>query len=589
MDNQLSCVTAFSGAPDKWGLLLGTINIRPRRPTCIATFAQRIITTYEDTVDIYDAVTFVLQQSLCTPETVTKIQGSPDGATLFFAHSHSVTMWDIQTGGLSHTFTAQPKITDIAVSETGDCIACGSSDGSVAFWDIHTKEEGEISGDGQPVVTICWLSPLEFAVATQEAVYFHDIAAGETSDYFFTPGCVWGMAYSPLDGGNLLVGVVLPPEMLEGNQQCIFKITASKQGYQRPDFQDCYEISSREKVLSPILVGKKIACITPPRGVLSFSEGTWYPIKPLLLGAATSITVSLNRNLVAQIEDSIQIFSHDILRSGSECNNTHISHVYPLGGKHIICLLTLSRHLALLELETLQELCPSNNTSPLESLPINQSPSARASFSCGIAAELGLSVVMQAWQSGAPLPKSAEAANEDLPLSGLSPDCTRIITFHHSPRQELCVTDTQNGTILANLPLGDDDLEKGEVYDVTFDSETSFHLKVDRQGQHVQIPHDIIIIPSPPKCHRHVITRGEPVPLSVPRVRPSYTLDANCEWVVDAEFRKICWISPGNVRRGNGGHFWAGLSLVMVGDDGVVRKVTFKKPERRGTYNTHVG
>ena len=76
-----------------------------------------------------------------------------------------------------------------------------------------------------------------------------------------------------------------------------------------------------------------------------------------------------------------------------------------------------------------------------------------------------------------------------------------------------------------------------------------------------------------------MITRGEPVPLLEPRVKPPYSLDANCEWVLDGESGKICWMTPGNLRRGDGGHFWAGLSLVMVGDDGVVRKVTFKEPD----------
>jgi hypothetical protein len=72
---------------------------------------QRIVAACEDVANIYDAVTFVLQQSLHIPETVTKIQGSPEGSTLFFAHLHSITMWDVQTGGLTHTFTVDPRST----------------------------------------------------------------------------------------------------------------------------------------------------------------------------------------------------------------------------------------------------------------------------------------------------------------------------------------------------------------------------------------------------------------------------------------------------------------------------------------------
>jgi hypothetical protein len=40
----------------------------------------------------------------------------------------------------------------------------------------------------------------------------------------------------------------------------------------------------------------------------------------------------------------------------------------------------------------------------------------------------------------------------------------------------------EDGTILAKLLLGDDDLGMGEVYDVTFDSDTRFHLKIDGRG-----------------------------------------------------------------------------------------------------------
>ena len=123
-----------------------------------------------------------------------------------------------------------------------------------------------------------------------------------------------------------------------------------------------------------------------------------------------------------------------------------------------------------------------------------------------------------------------------------------------------------------------DELGAGEVYGIAFDSETRFYLKIDGLGWHVQIPYDIIA--SPPGRFSYTITEGKPMPLLEPRAIPLYTLDANCEWVLDAGSRKICWISPGNVRRGNGGHFWAGLSLVMVGDDGVVRKVTFRDPDQ---------
>jgi WD40 repeat protein len=579
-DNRLSHVTAFLGAPDAWGLRLRTIDIKSRQLTCIATPAQEIIIACEDIVDIYDAVTFVLRQSLRAPETVTKIQGTSDGSILFFAHSYSVTMWDVQTGGLTYTFTTQSEITDIAVSMGGH-IACGSSDGLVTLWNIYTKEKGEGFGDDQPVVAICWLSPREFGVATQCSVYVRDISVGKTSGRTFIPGRVWGMVCLP-SGGELLVGASQPGKGA-GQELSSFEIVRRIGELIWVRFRKEVILKQQPQMypgllLRPTLVGEEIVCITLPSGVQSFhAKSHDLTSNPPLLNAATSVAVSLKRNLVAQTEDSIQIFTLDVLKQGGDRNHERVSHVYPLGEKHIICRLQPNSYPTVFELGTLRKLHPNNDTWPLRSLPTNKPPRVRASFSRGLVAEFGISVVQNAWRSGAPLPEWTEAANEDVPLSGLSPDCTHIVTFYGSPRWELRLKRATDGAALAKLPLERNGFGTGKVYDVAFDSNTRFHLKIDGPGQHFQVPYDII--PSPSRRYSPTITKRKPMPLSEPREAPPYTLDANCEWVVDAESRKICWVSPGNVRRGNGGHFWAGLSLVMVGDDGVVRKLSFREPD----------
>ena len=580
IDDQLSYVAAFSGAPDTWGLLLRTIVVRPGRLTCITTFPQRIVAACGDVVNIYDAVTLVLRQSLSTPEKVEKIQGSPHGSILFAVHSFSVTMWDVQTGGLIHTFTTRSRIDDTVVSTTGGHIACRLSDGTVLSWDIHTKGEIRYFGNGQPVVAILWLSPMELAFATRSSIYVWDIAVGRTSNSLSTPGPVWGMVHS-MDAGRFLVGIEVNPESYT------FETINYGPGLlirRRPSRLP--KLSPPRRPMCPTFVDNLVACIIPPSGVRSFGVGSfiWSSDLPLL-DAATSIAVSSNRNLVVQTNDSIQIFSVDIMKSNGIRKNVCSSHVYPLGDKHIICVLELNRHIILLESETLRELRP-GEASPLGSLPTNLSPSARALFGRGLIAQLGTLAVMQAWRLGTPLPEWTETANGDAPLSALSPSCTRVVTAaHDSPRRELHrwelrVKYLKDGATLAKILLGLGDLGVGEVYGLTFDSETRFHLKIDGPGRHVQIPYDIIpSFPSSSRCYPHTITQGKPMPLSEPRVKPPHTLDANCEWVIDAKSRKICWVSPGNVRRGNGGHFWAGLSLIMVGDDGVVRKLTFREPD----------
>ena len=325
-------------------------------------------------------------------------------------------------------------------------------------------------------------------------------------------------------------------------------------------------------------VGREVVCITSPSGVQSFNlESCRWTNKPPLLSTATSVAVSLNRNLVVQTEDSIQIFSVDVLRSEEVRSDVRPSHIYPLGKKYILCVLQPNRSLTLLESETLRELRPDDGAFPFGELLHGRSLSARPSFFPGLVATFDVLETTRAWLLGDPLPEQIEVVDEDTlqPLYGLSPACTTMVTIYNPNAWTVLVYDTKRGGLLAAVE--DDRLGSGEVYDITFDSETRFYLKIDGPEQHVQISYDIT--PSPSDGFLHTITKGEPMPLSEPRATPPYTLDVNCEWVLDAKFRKICWISPGDVRRGDGGHFWNGLSLIMVGDDGVVRKVSFKEPD----------
>jgi hypothetical protein len=577
--NQPSLVTAFIGAPDTWGSLLRTIDLRPRSLMCIGTSAHGIIAAFTDIVDIYDAVTFVLRQSLRTPKSVAGIQASPDGSTLFFNHFCSVTMWDVQTGGLTHTFTTRFPIFNIAVSTTGDHLAVSTtrdpagitlSNSFVVFWNNHTKKEVRFSGNPEPIVAICWMSPLELAVATTTTVYTHNITTGETSHKLSIPGGILGMVYLG-DEGEVLVGTwSLGLGVHRGYSFFKFdKFGKSRLwGALNPSAPRTMRLPWKQ--WKPTLAGEAVVWVDDER-VQSFNHRSMkWTENPPLLDDARSVVVSLNRNLVVHTAHSIQILSLDVLTSGKAHNNVRTSHVHPLGEKHIVCLLEPNRHLTILDLETLQELCPDNNTSLLQSLLKNQSSSAR-----GFVAKFGISAVMQMWQSGTPLPGWRVGTGEDTPIGVSSPNCTRFVTYNGTLIFELLVRDAKDGTLLARGGYS-----SGKVYDVAFDSETRFHLKIDGLGGHVQIPHDIIASPSD-GCS-HTIIKGEPVPLSEPRKTPPYTLDENCEWVVDAESRKIFWVSPGNVRMGNGGHFWVGLSLVMVGDDGVVRKLTFKEPDCRG-------
>ena len=253
---------------------------------------------------------------------------------------------------------------------------------------------------------------------------------------------------------------------------------------------------------------------------------------------------------MVQTEDSIHIFSVDVLTSSEAHDDVRSPRVYPLGENRIARVIQPNCPPTIFELETLREVHPDTNASPLDP------PSAE------------LDIFLSAWKE----------AGEGALLGGSSPRSTWFVTLSGSNPQWLRITNLVYGNTALKIITGDE-LGAGEVYGVAFGSGARFYLKVDGPGRHVRIPCDAIW------RHPHQIAFGDPEPLSEPRAIPPYTIDANCEWVLDGESRKICWISPADIRRGKGGHFWAGLSLIMVGDDGVVKKLTFKD---LGTSTVHM-
>jgi hypothetical protein len=572
-------ITDYLNGPSDWGLLLTTISVGTRRPTSVTTFAEKIAVACENIVNIYGAVTFALEQSSHSPQSVTKLQGSGDGSTLYYAHPHSVTSWDIQTGGLIDTFHTQSEIKDMEISQTDGHIACHLSDSTVAFWNSHTRKEGSF-GNSEPVVTIRWLSSAELVVATKSSVYVANIATRSISNSYITNG-VWGVVVPSSD--VVMVGV---SEVDRWNPRvlCSLRPITYKSGLLSEDEKPSHNfgdpnLGCRGQLICPTSVGNQIVAITPPNGVrvISVEQDRW--INPPPLKKAESVAASLVRNLVVKTEDSVQVFSIEALASDTQENMiSPPSHIYPLGEAHAICLRT-NRRLTIIELEALGKLHPDINSLSLDSLT-NSLASARLSCGRGLVAEFGVRMVMEVWKSHASLPRWKETVEERALLGESSPARTWVATLYDSPQRELLVKDATDGVIVAKLPLEDAGSEGTWVaYDLAFTSETRFYLEVDGPGYHAKIPFDLIISPS--GQYPYTIKQGNPVPLSKPPTTPPppYTLDASCQWVLDRQSRKICWIPPENTRRGNGGHFWVGTSLIMLGSDGVVRKLSFKEPD----------
>jgi WD40 repeat protein len=93
-------------------------------------------------------------------------------------------MWDIQTGGLIHTFTADFEISDIAVSSTAKYLASCSSGGAFKFWEVESRR-GSSRILGEPVVGICWLDPEDqVAFAFDQTILVVEMSTGRTLHTF---------------------------------------------------------------------------------------------------------------------------------------------------------------------------------------------------------------------------------------------------------------------------------------------------------------------------------------------------------------------------------------------------------------------
>ena len=176
-------VTTFYGRSRAWGRVIRTINAStPGRFTLMTTFGHRIATACNNgTVRIYDSATGALRLSLNPLYPARAIRGSPDGSLLFCAHEGpSITVWDIQTGGLIHTFVLECKAEDIAISLKGGYLACRLLNGSVKIWDVASREEGTAAESGSLVLDLCWVDPeQQLAVAEERSVLLWDAVVRE--------------------------------------------------------------------------------------------------------------------------------------------------------------------------------------------------------------------------------------------------------------------------------------------------------------------------------------------------------------------------------------------------------------------------
>ena len=558
-------IAEFYGRPDNWGSAVRTIKGTPGGFTCMTTIGYRIAAACGDgTVGIYDSVTGVLRLSLNPTHPTGTMTGSPDGSVLFCTHrdSHLATLWDIQTGGLIHTFVLRGEAKDSAISLRGRYLACGLSDGSVDFWAVANRTEGPVFGSGSPITRLCWLAPEEqLMVANEASVYIRDVVAGITLRRFETRDPVHDAVY--FHKLNQLA------VMTRSGAESIITII----NHQTDTSSRSYGVKLRLSCFASFPTTNEVLCGMEAPGLQLFNILTrrWrhfsYP------ATITSVFTLSNGTVVVNATGfGIQLLD---LKDGYPASQRIIAPtltVHPFDEGRIIAIIPVTRdRVTLLESATMLRLLtiPAvNRTIPTDcSVVFCASLKGRMTVHCF---EEGGKGRLQLWRFFDANPSWTVETDEPPVIGAISPAGAWIVTFHdgHS-RACVCIWDVENGRLMVSLPL--DYPRPTRPLDITFDSERSFYSHHDAY----RIPFDIISSWKSGTPSDSIIRRLRLPPAGKSQKR-QYHVDDGHEWVVSGS-QRICWIPPGYIGPIQSSYCWAGTSLVMVGQDGTLRKLTFRE------------
>ena len=286
-----------------------------------------------------------------------------------------------------------------------------------------------------------------------------------------------------------------------------------------------------------------------------------------------------NEGLVGKISlpnETMRGSGIQLLSLGQECAShrqpTPPLAMYPLdNGRTITIVLATNGYVILLELATM---------SLILSLPTRKSPLVITDHTVVLCASLGQRVAvrcfveeeqsyLQVWAFDLQHPRWTVPKKELPSAGGVSPACTRLVTFHNErPRRSVRVWDVYNGGLMALIFVDNPHLPP--PIDITFDSENRFCFYDSTHRE----PYVIETAPRINGDRTRSITRRAKERLDGRVSEKRYSLDGSHEWVVCGS-QMICWVPPGYIRPDPGSHYWAGSSLVMIGQDGTLRKLTF--------------
>ena len=553
-------IAEFYGRPDSWGPVVRTIKATVGRITCMATVGRGIAAACDDgTVSVYDSTTGALRVSLSPEYPTEAVRGSPDGSILFCTHraSPSITLWDIQTGGLIHTFALASQVNDTAVSLNGRYLSCGLPDGSIRVWEVAKRAECSAFGIGWPVLHLCWLAPEErLAIVDLVSLYIFDVVARTVIYTLRVPDSVCDTAYSrELDqlaimtsSGSESTITVIDPRTGVSSVPCRIRQQLS-----------CFAFSQTTK---------ELVCGIQTHGLYLFNtsmaDGKQFdhPAK------ITSVSTLSNGTIVVNAAGfGIQLLNLD---SGYPPSGQPIEPrtvVLPIVGEEGIVEIAPATYdyITLLEAATMRQLItiPGSGSFARNRTVCASLANLVAVFYCVQSGKMEL----QLWRFGNELPEWTMRTDEPPSVARISPAGTRLVIYCTAYDQNhVRIYDTRAGEFLAELPLD----RRSPLLDITFDLDDRFFSHHNTR----RIPY-VLATRSVSDGFVYSISRQRPLPPAFQQRRWPFFLDNSEQWVVSGS-QRICWIPPGYIGSLKASFCWAGNSLIMAGQDGILRMLTFR-------------
>ena len=557
----------------------------------MTTFSHWIAIAYGNgVVKIYHTTTGALKLSLGPMDAIRAVGGSPDGSTLFCTHQeNSITLWDIQTGGLIHDSTLTEGVQDIAISSKGHYLACRLSSGSIKVLEVANGVGDHTIWDSPLNTPFCWLQPEEQLVITDGLlVHIWDVVAGSIVHSFTVVDQqkglgsiekqkgvrtrkserVTGMVYSQVHDR---LAVIAHSKPLKGTVTIIHPQAATIFGV--ADFNEGLTCFSFSQTTGELVCGTQadglwvLVVLEDQLGWVPQERLTW---RHLELSHTVKCISSLPNGTVAvdSGNSGVKLLSLDN-RYAQAPQLTLALTVSTFDQDRIVAFRSATHNfIQLLERSTMSNLM---SISALDdpTIPLTTVLSASLQNRMVVRCIQGTDTVhLRLYRFGNIVPKWTIELSGQVSACGISQAGTWLLTFHHvGHATHICVWNTRNGQLQAKLLV---DKFNSSPPHITFDSETRFHSHHDSY----HVPYDLNF--SPGADTTHPITRHKPQPWTVVQsIERQYEVESSREWVTSGS-KRICWIPPGYIGLAEGDYYWVEPNiLVMNGEDGTSRMFSF--------------